>query len=315
MDGVEEDVLDLGRGEFREVRPQERRHARNNRRRHARPAVVDVVVVGAEAEDILARGEQVDTTLADVREFCDEQVVVSRGARSYVDEDGIHIAVPAWVRVEGKRIDVVGLVTGGVHDEHIVGGGVTEGLPDAFRVGADVFAKTHVDDRRTLIDGVANGVGDVFVEFIAIGHHAHRDDVDQTVGDSDRTAVIGGAAADDAGDVRAVVLVPAAGIVVAVAGVGLIRIAGVVIRVGPELVIIPSLLHVVFEVPQRELFAHQEFQKLALCAVQANGFPVEPDLLKIVRVLFKGVVERHGQIEVHFGVKPRIVRVALGFLR
>ena len=131
MDGVEEDVLDFGRGEFGEVRPQERRHARNNRRRHARPAVVDVVVVGAEAEDVLAGGEQVDTTLADVREFCDEQVVVGGGARPYVDEDGIHIAVPARVGVEGKRVDVVGLVAGGVHDEHIVGGGVTEGLTDA----------------------------------------------------------------------------------------------------------------------------------------------------------------------------------------
>ena len=315
VDGVEEDVLDLGRGEFGEVRPQKRRHACNNRRRHARPAVVDVVVVGAEAEDILAGGEQVDTTLADVREFCDEQVVVGSGTRPYVDEDRIHIAVPARIGVEGKRIDIVGFVAGGVYDEYIVGCGVAEGLPDAFWVGAYVFAKTHVDDGRALIDGVANGVGDVFVDFIAIRNHAHRDDVDQAVGDSDRAAFSRGAAADDAGDVRAVVLVSPAGVVVAVARFGLIGVAGVVVRVGPELVVVPSFLHVVLEVPEREFFAHQEFQELPFRTVQANGFAVKPDLLKVVRVFLKGVVERDGKVEVELGIKPRIVRIALCFLR
>ena len=48
------------------------------------------------------------------------------------------------------------------------------------------------------IDGVTNGVGDVFVEFVAIGHHAHGDDVDQTVGDSDRAAFIRRRANDSA---------------------------------------------------------------------------------------------------------------------
>ena len=112
---------------------------------------------------------------------------------------------------------------------------------------------------------------------------------------------------------RAVVFVPAAGVIVAVAGVGFIRVAGVVVRIGPELVVVPSFLHVVLEVPQRELFAHQEFQELSFITFQADGFAVKPDLLQVVRVLLKCVVEGHGQVEVHLGIKPRIVRVALGF--
>ena len=271
-------------------------------------------MVCAETQDARTWSEQVDLTFADVRKLCDEQVVVRRGTCSDVNENGIYIAVPTRVGVEGPRVDVVGFVAGCVHDEDVVGCGEPQGLTDAFGIRTDVFTEAHVDNGCALIHGIANGVGDVFVNLIAIRHHAHWNDVDQAVSDSDRAAFSRGPAADDAGDVRAVVLVSSAGVVVAVPDVGFVRVARVVIWVGPVVVVVPSFLHRTLEVPEREVFRHHEFQKLSFRTFQPDGAAVKPDLFKVVRVFLEGVEKGGCIFEVDSGIEPRVVCRFLGLL-
>ena len=124
-------------------------------------------------------------------------------------------------------------VAGGVHQQHVFGGGVLVGSFHGGALGREFLAEAHVDNLRAVVHGVADGVGHVLVALVAVGHGPHRHDAHQVGREAHHAQVVGAHRPDDARHVGAVHGVGSLDVVVAV--VALREVVGVVLHdVGPR---------------------------------------------------------------------------------
>src|SRR5690606_21139056 len=118
-------------------------------------------------------------------------------------------------RVGVGAVEVRAVVTGRVDQQHVVRCCITDGVVHHFLHRREVLTEAHVDDVGAVVDGIADRVGDVLVALVAVrdGAEDHDLDVGGNSVDADAVVAFGG---DDAGDVRTVVRLGAADVIVAV---------------------------------------------------------------------------------------------------
>ena len=115
-------------------------------------------------------------------------------------------------------IHIEAFVSGGMYEQYAFGFGQFNGFVHGGFAGGECFAEAHVEDFGAIVYGVFNGVGYVFVVFIAIGYGAHNHQL-YVVGNAVDTDAIATGCGYDAGYVCAVVAAGADDIVVAVVAV------------------------------------------------------------------------------------------------
>ena len=220
---------------------EECRQPGDHRSGHAGAVVAPVLVARRSGVDGLSRSEDVDGLVAVVAEGSRQLIAAlpRRGANLDPERGLASVLVAGRGEVVGG-VDIGAVIAGRVHHEHSERVRISHGCVDDLLVRGVPLAEAHVDDVGPVIHRVADGICDVFVALIAVGHGPNRHDA-HPLCHALHAKVVVPCGAHDSGDVCAVRGVGARHVVVAVDSLGLVAVVvsdnGARVKVGVVVVL------------------------------------------------------------------------------
>ena len=220
-------------------------------------------------------------------------------AGSNTDEVGKEQASPVGTGgVESHRVEVLMVVAGSTHYQHVAVGGVAYGIVDHLGLRRVVLAQTDIDDAGTVVYGIAYGAGHVLVVLVAIGAGTHNHQLSHVGGNTAIAGILPGIAGNDASHECAVLTA-----LHGQRGIAIEAVVGIVHVVAHEQTLVGVVLYAV------DILCHfpQTCQRQRVETVQRLA-----GYLVVAQVVVNLGLLAHPQIEVVLLLVPD--RVATGYL-